>query len=145
MCELMPYLAAVATKEWCFKEERVLNTMLLEFCILFHILKQSIIERRRSRAGRIYCGVDGKVRGELAATGKLATTMCMPCLNAEVTRGHKTTTTACSILGNGASVMRSFHCAVCTTTGFAVGRLALRNVSVRVIRVQQCRTFSLTT
>ena len=49
------------------------------------------------------------------------------------------------ILGNGASVMRSFHCAVCTTTGFAVGRLALRNVSVRVIRVQQCRTFSLTT
>jgi len=28
----MPYLAAIATKEWCFKEERVLNTMLLEFC-----------------------------------------------------------------------------------------------------------------
>ena len=66
-------------------------------------------------------------------------------LNAEVTHGHKTTTTACAILGNGASVMRSFHCAVCTTTGFAVGRLALRNVSVRVIRVQQGRTFSLTT
>jgi len=34
LCELMPYLAAIATKEWCFKEERVLNTMLLEYCIL---------------------------------------------------------------------------------------------------------------
>jgi len=34
LCELMPYLAAIATKEWCFKEERVLNTILLEFCIL---------------------------------------------------------------------------------------------------------------
>ena len=75
----MPYLAAVATNEWCFKEERVLNTMLLEFCILFHILKQSIVERRRSKAGRIYCGVDGEVRGELAATVKLATTKCTPC------------------------------------------------------------------
>jgi len=72
----MPYLAAVATNEWCFKEERVLNTMLLEFCILFHILKQSIIERRRSKAGRIYCG---EFTGELAVTVKLATTKCTPC------------------------------------------------------------------
>jgi len=27
----MPYFAAIVTKEWCIKEERVLNTMLLEF------------------------------------------------------------------------------------------------------------------
>jgi len=52
----MPYLAAIATEEWCFKEERVLNTMLLEFCTLYEIISSAIRSQKRC-AGHwsLYC------------------------------------------------------------------------------------------
>jgi len=39
---VVPYLAAIATKKYCFKEETVLNTMLLEFRILYQNVRNLI-------------------------------------------------------------------------------------------------------
>jgi len=40
----MPYLAAVATKEWCFKEERVLNAMLLNTGVAAEIYESVFLD-----------------------------------------------------------------------------------------------------
>jgi len=45
----MPYLAAIATKEWCFKEERVPNTTLLEFCIFMPECQSSLVSKVGNR------------------------------------------------------------------------------------------------